>query len=47
MIDDIIYEAADFILEIDTDSPDGVINGFSLDGGSFDFTVETSSVFVT
>ena len=49
MIDDIVYDASDFILELPEGVPGGDIVSFSSDGFSYDFissTGESSYVFV-
>ena len=51
-MDDILFDN-DFILEIETGSPGGVITSYSMDGFGFDFSstiggaVEISSVFIS
>lgn len=51
MIADIVYDINEFILEIPTGTPGGIIISYSLDGQNYDFTEssggEISSVFVT
>jgi len=51
MIDDIIYDSLDFILELPSASPGGVIISYSLDSINYDFlssggSTEVSSVFI-
>jgi hypothetical protein len=51
MIDDIIYDYLDFILELPSASPGGVIISYSLDSINYDFlssggSTEVSSVFI-
>jgi len=52
-MDDILFDDYDFILEIETGTPGGVISGYSMDGFGYDFTSivggasEISTVFIS
>jgi hypothetical protein len=47
MIDDIIYDSREFILEIPIGVAGGRITSYSLDGSSYDISIQTSHVFIT